>query len=140
MSTFKDFTDALKTRLEQINDSSYRTQATVNIEYGHKTPEETGDFPAIWIYTDESDVTERHGVERTTLPNVYVLGYVNDDKDDIHTTFETFYQDVIDLIMEDDTFSDTCNFIEMSTETDINDPYGLFLIKIIPNINEDIGA
>ena len=140
MSTFRDFTDALKTRLEQINNGSYRTQATVHIEYGNKTPEETGDFPALWIYTSESDVTERHGEQRTTLPSVYIYGYVNDDRDDLITTFETFYQDILDLIMEDDTFGDTCNFIEMSSETDIIDPYGLFLLKVIPDTNENIGS
>ena len=132
--SLRNFIDNLITALDAIDTTSYRTEP--NVEYGIKTLEETSNFPKLWVYAEQEKLTEQSGQEEQQDDICYIVGYVHSEESNLPTQLENLYQDVIEKIQEDDTFSDSCNYVEIVSETAIMNPYGIFIIKKIPNLNK----
>ncbi len=130
MSQYKEFIDNLITALDSISTVSFRTEPIV--EYGVKLPEETSEFPHLYIITEIEDFEEMTSIEAEDTPVAKIYGYVHSDDADLCDDLENLYQDCIEKVTEDDTFSGTIVYFEMESETSLMSPYGIFIITVKP--------
>lgn len=130
MAQYKEFIDNLITALDAIDTTNFRTEPTV--EYGVKLPEETSNFPHLYVSTEIEDFEEMTGIEAEDTPVVRIYGYVHSDDTNLPDDIEELYQDCIEKLTEDDTFGNTITYFEMESETSIMSPYGIFIITIKP--------
>lgn len=130
MSQYKEFIDNLITALDSISTTSFRTEPIV--EYGVKLPEETNTFPHLYVSTEIEDFEEMTSIEAEDTPVAKIYGYVHSDDADLCDDLEDLYQDCIEKLTEDDTFSNTILYYEMESETSLMSPYGIFIITIKP--------
>lgn len=135
MAQYKEFIDNLITVLDAIDITSFRTEPVV--EYGVKLPEETSNFPHLYVSTEIEDFEEMTSIKAECTPVAKIYGYVHSDDADLCDDLEDLYQDCIEKLTEDDTFSDTIAYFEMESETSIMAPYGIFIITIKPLFNKE---